>query len=183
MKEIEVKVLDVDKKKIIEKLKELGAKKVFDGIIDTKLFDFPSRSLLKNKIILRLRKEGTKNVLTMKKILRSKFTNKRLEIEVNVNDYDKMLYILKSIGLKREINCYLKKRITYKLGSTHFEFDLLLVKGLKIPWMMEIEAKNEKIIRKYLNILGIPHKNALNWSGDMVIEYYKNKKVMKAKND
>jgi adenylate cyclase class IV len=70
MKEIEVKVLNVDKQEIEERLSELGAKQIFDGEIKTCFFDFKDCSIVKAKNVLRLRKEGMKSVLTFKKVLK-----------------------------------------------------------------------------------------------------------------
>ena len=49
MKEIEVKVLNVDKQKIEEILSQLGAKKIFDDQITTYFFDFEDDRIAQSK--------------------------------------------------------------------------------------------------------------------------------------
>ena len=56
MKETEVKILEVNRAKIEKTLANLGAKKVFDGDIETMFFDFKEKTIIKQKNVLRLRK-------------------------------------------------------------------------------------------------------------------------------
>ena len=69
MKEVEVKILEVKRKNIEETLARLGAKKVFDGDIQTLFFDFKDGKIIKAKDVLRLRKEEEDKIeLTYKKV-------------------------------------------------------------------------------------------------------------------
>jgi hypothetical protein len=43
MKEIEAKFLNINRKELEKKLKKLGAKKVFDSLIEIKQFDYPNK--------------------------------------------------------------------------------------------------------------------------------------------
>ena len=49
MEEHEVKILEVNRKEVEKKLIKLGAKKIFDGNLQTIFFDFNDKSILKNK--------------------------------------------------------------------------------------------------------------------------------------
>ena len=53
MKEIEVKIINIDKKDVEKKLVKLGAKKVFAGNLINALYDFKDRRLDKNSFILK----------------------------------------------------------------------------------------------------------------------------------
>ena len=55
MKEIEVKILGIDRRKVEQTLTGLGAEKVFDGEIQTFFFDFKDGRIIKAKDVLRLR--------------------------------------------------------------------------------------------------------------------------------
>ena len=68
MKEIEVKILEVNRAKLELTLAGLGAKKVFDGEIETLFFDFKEGTIIKQKDVLRLRKDPEKVELTYKQV-------------------------------------------------------------------------------------------------------------------
>jgi predicted adenylyl cyclase CyaB len=171
MNEIEVKILDVDFNKTVVKLKSLGAKKVFEGDLDTIIYDYPDNSLHKNNQHLRLRKEGKKTFLTFKQKLISKSVKSADEIEIEVADMAKTAKLLFGLGLKK-IKIFSKKRISYKLKDAKFEFDKL--DG--IPLFIEMEVEDKKIIAKYLKLLGFKKSDAKPWSGKNVIDYYSSKK-------
>src|SRR3989344_4811725 len=68
MQEIEVKILEVDKIRIIQKLEQLGAVKNFDGEINAFYFDFPDQRLTADNKLLRVRTKGEESIeLTFKK--------------------------------------------------------------------------------------------------------------------
>ena len=58
MKEVEVKILEIDGKEIEERLTSLGAKKILDSDIQTIFFDFHNGKIMKAKDVLRLRKNA-----------------------------------------------------------------------------------------------------------------------------
>ena len=68
MKELEAKILEVNRIQIEKTLGGLGAKKVFDGDIQTLLFDFEDGRIFKARDVLRLRKAQDKTELTYKKV-------------------------------------------------------------------------------------------------------------------
>src|SRR5208337_4315563 len=86
MQEIEVKILNVDGRQIKEKLIHLGAKKVFDGEIETFFFDFKNQAMVKARNVIRLRREGDTTVLTFKKFLSNEDVKAVEEFEVVVSD-------------------------------------------------------------------------------------------------
>ena len=60
MQEIEVKILEINRKRIEKKPKEINAKKIFDGTIETLFYDFKDESIIKAKNVMRLRREKNK---------------------------------------------------------------------------------------------------------------------------
>ena len=58
MKEIEVKILEINVADVQKRLKELGAQKLFDGELEWVVFDFPDGRLGKEEILVRLRRTG-----------------------------------------------------------------------------------------------------------------------------
>lgn len=172
MEEIEVKILNVDKKKCEKILLKLGAKKKFEGEMITLAFDTIDKDLKSNRRILRLRKEGDKQVLCLKERI-SKIGFKRMtETEVNVTDFHKTREILEKIGFKIYAKT-IKNRISYKLDNTVFDFDKYTGRYALIPEFLEIESTNTQSIEKYAKALGYKKEDMLPWSFKDLLKHYK----------
>ncbi len=167
MKEIEVKILEIDKGALEKKLRALGAKKVFDGPVDVRLYDTPRGELNKRGIVVRLRKKGEGGEFTIKTDHgRTARAKSALEYETWV-DFTAMQKILSVLGFTE---CFRMKkhRIEYALGKVHFEID----KVPGIPWFLEIEAPSEKQISLWVKKLGYAQKDTKNWWWHEVLEHY-----------
>jgi predicted adenylyl cyclase CyaB len=175
MKEVEVKILEVKRKNIEETLARLGAKKVFDGDIQTLFFDFADGKIIKAKDVLRLRKEENKIELTYKKVRFDKAAKNAEEYSIEVSDLDVTQKILLNLGLSI-IDDMLKHRVSYKLDTARFDMDLYLGKYDFIPEFLEIEAENVEDIYKYADLLGYKPKDCLPWSTKELIENYSKKR-------
>jgi len=175
MKELEVKILEVNRKKIEETLTGLGAKRVFDGEIQTMFFDFKDASIVKAKNVLRLRKEQDETELTYKKVHITETAKLAEEYSVEVSNLETMKKILENIGLS--ITESMKKhRVSYTIDHTRFDIDCYGGDYGYIPEFMEIEAESTDLIHKYAAILGFKAKDCLPWSTDELIRYYSLKK-------
>ena len=171
MKEIEVKILNVDKKKITQVISGFGAEKIFDGEIRTTFFDFGDSRMSKAKNVLRLRKSAKRTLLTFKTILSKEAAKEADEYEVEVSDFQTMKKILEALGLSTSGNIQ-KHRTSYRLNNVHFDIDRLEKELSYVPTYMEIEAENIDLIYKYAELLGYSAKNCLPWSTEDVINYY-----------
>jgi adenylate cyclase class 2 len=167
MEEIEVKVLEIDKEKVVKKLLDLGAEKVFEGDIYALTYDFEDEYLTKSNSLIRLRKKGEKVFLTYKKGISTEGAKIMKELESEVGDFDDMNEMLNELNLK-PIKEYKKKRTTYKLGDVLFEIDEY--KG--IPAYLEIEAPSVDVINKYIDKLGIDKNKVKSWTGKELLEHY-----------
>jgi predicted adenylyl cyclase CyaB len=175
MKEVEVKILEVKRKTIEKSLAKLGAKKVFDGDIQTLFFDFKDGKIIKAKDVLRLRKEEDKIELTYKKVRVGKAAKNAEEYSVKVADLEITEKILHNLGLDI-IDNMLKHRVSYKLYTARFDMDRYLGKYDFIPELLEIEAENVEAIYKYADLLGYKPKDCLPWSTKELIEHYSKKR-------
>jgi adenylate cyclase, class 2 len=175
MKELEVKILEVDRKKIEENLVGLGAKKIFDGDIQTMFFDFKDASIVKAKNVLRLRKEQNKTELTYKKVHITKTAKLAEEYSVEVSNLITMRKILENIGLSVTESMQ-KHRVSYTINHTRFDIDCYAGDYGYIPEFMEIEAENTDLIHKYAALLGFKVEDCLPWSTEELIRYYSLKK-------
>lgn len=171
MKEIEVKILKINKEKVEAKLKSLGAKKIFDGQIQTIFFDFEDRRIIKAKDVLRLRTAQEKVELTYKKVYQTQTAKKAEEYTVDVSDLESMEEILKNLGL-RVTETMQKHRLSYKLNSARFDIDRYLGGYDFIPEFLEIEAENIETIHKCAELLGFKPEDCLPWSTDELIHNY-----------
>lgn len=160
--EIEIKILEINKKEMINKLIQLGAKKIIDDNVLAYYFD-KDNNFSKKGIILRLRKIGNKNYLTFKEKISDKEVSLREEYETEINDFDNMKLILLNLGYQI-IATIEKHRTSFKINETLFEIDEHLNENSFIPCLMEIESTNKENINKYIKLLNIK-KNQLSKLG------------------
>lgn len=167
MKEIEVKILEIDKLKIESKLKKLGAKKVFSGKLVSYFFD--RNNTLKDKnILLRLRVYDNECLLTAKKIISKKDIKDADEFEVNVSNFKEARKLLELLGFKL-IRKLEKNRVSYVLNNVKFEFDK---PKEKVPCFLEIEAKDKKTLEKYVKLLGYRMSQTNTFTYSDVLQHY-----------
>ena len=170
MREIEAKILEVNRRELEARLKEIGAKKIADRNITSIFFDFPNKRLKKQKSILRLRKDEEGAFLCVKKKSRESRFKDLDEFEVKVESFDETKKILSMLGLA-EVKAGKKKRTSYLLNGIGIEIDE--IDG--IPAFAEIEASSEKEIEETAKKLGFSPKQLLPWSTFDVLKHYKKK--------
>jgi len=175
MKELEVKILEVNKDRIEEILAHLGAKRIFEGEIETFFLDFKDGAIAKARNVLRLRKEKNKAELTYKTVLADQEVKVAEEYTVEVSDLERMKKILEHLGLSVVENMR-KHRVSYALDCVHIDIDRYTGDYGHIPVLLEIEAENINLIHKYAELLGFKVKDCLPWSTNDLIRYYSPKK-------
>lgn len=156
MEEIEVKFLNIDPLKIENKLKEIGAKKVFEKIYRRKVFDYPDLRFDKRGAWIRLRDEGDKITLTFKQRIGVKthdgtINDKSMEeTQIEVNDFEKTAKFLTKIGF---IEKFLEenKRIRYQLDDIEFDIDF----WPQLEPYLEIEAPSWGKVDEAIKLLGL----------------------------
>ena len=90
MKEIEVKVLDINKKLIEDRLTKLGAKKISDGLVNSWHYDFPDEKIKNNSDHLRIRQEGGHSFITFKSPISRDHAKIMEELETDIQDIKTM---------------------------------------------------------------------------------------------
>ena len=176
MKEVEVKILEVNRKEVEKKLIELGAKKLYDRELHAVLFDDEDETLLKGENLLRLRKEGDKTILCFKDSVSKKDSKISKEYEIEVSDMDTAKKIIELMGFKTTVSL-VKQRVTYKLDNVKFEFDKYKGEHEFIPELLEIESDDEHVLFEYAEKLGFKKKDCSNMIFTDLISYYKNKNL------
>lgn len=167
-KEVEVKLLEVDKEAMIEKLLSLGAKKIFNDVLRMHSFK-PQKGML-----LRVREEGDETFLVVKKQLASAVAVVNDEYSVKVDDFEKMVQIIELLGFPNKWQ-YDKHRTSYQLENVRFEFDTLLGAYDFVPTYLELEAPSEEVLFAMLDKLGLKKSDVKSWTGGDVIRYYEKK--------
>ncbi|MBZ4664321.1 MAG: hypothetical protein JG776_2039 [Caloramator sp.] len=156
MKEIEVKVLNVDLEKIKGKLKSLNAEKVKEENQKNYFFSLPNgeNGYVRMRIIEDLIERKEKITLCIKKIFKTDFARQNIEHEFEVSDFNECLNFLNELGIK-DYKREDKYRESYMLNGTLIEFDNWDKKVFPIPYI-EIEAPSIEALEDILKILDIP---------------------------
>jgi predicted adenylyl cyclase CyaB len=174
MQEIEVKILDINREMIENKLTSLGAIKVFDDDILTLFLDTQNSQIRKRKDVLRLRKVKNTVELTYKEVQANQSVKVAEEYTVQVSDLEAMLKIFQALGLSPTQKMQ-KHRTSYSVGDVRFDIDKYSGEFGFIPEFLEIEGPVEDI-KKYVKALGYQEKDCLPWSTDELISHYSSKK-------
>ena len=160
MQEIETKILEVDTKEVEKKLLSLGAKKIQDiGFV----VDWYGPKGLTHKgddpYFLRVRSYSDGKVeVTCKWKPEIMVTARRVkEVNVMIDDHDRMKLLFESIGLENYAHQE-KKRISWKLQNVQFDLDTYP----KMPTYLEIEAKSEKEINNMIKKMNLEKHESWN---------------------
>ena len=144
--EYEVRFLEIDKERIIERLEELGAIK--KGDYNQKRYVYNLVPSQEGKWI-RLRTNGSITTLTYKDIEKDTVDGTR-EVEVQVDDFEKTNELLERIGFKNK-GYQENKRTQYILNGVEIDIDSWPM----IPTYLEIEGKSEEEIIKIQKLLNM----------------------------
>ena len=160
MEEIEVKFLNIDAEAIQKKLKDIGAKKMFNRIYRRKVYDYPDLRLNDAGAWVRVRDEGDQVTMTFKQRKEAakdggKSNDKGMdEVEIVVSDFDKAAIFLDKIGLKQK---FYEENRRIRWVKDNIEFDIDYWPMLK-PYL-EIEAVSWADIDKGIALLGLNPKD------------------------
>lgn len=172
MCEIEVKVLDIDRPAVEATLMSLGAKAAAEERFTAVFFDSPDGRLRSAGNLLRLRREGDRNLLTFKRRVGEEGAKVREEIEVVVSDMDACRQVLKALGLA-ETMFVDKFRTSYRLDSASIAIDRHVGELSFIPPFLEIEAGSVEDVQSLAARLGFAPEALRPWGLPQVIEYYR----------
>ena len=171
MKEIEIKILDINPQDIRKKLKALGAQKFFDGEVDVLLFDYPDKRIQKSGATFRLRKAGDRVELCFKdKKERSTFKIAE-ETEVLTTSFENTRKIIEKLGFIKT-SAGKKQRECSRINNIKFDMDTYP----NIPTYLEVEAPTAKEVETYVKKLGFTMKQTTNMTAHEVEEYYEKKR-------
>ena len=145
--EYEIRVLEIDKQKLIDKLERLGAE--FKGDNEQRRYVYDVIPKEDGKWI-RLRTNGKKTTLTYKNVVSTTIDGTK-ELEVEVSDFEKTNELLENMGIKNR-GYQENRRTQYVLNGVEIDIDSWPM----IPTYVEIEGKNEDEVLKTLDLLELP---------------------------
>ena len=163
--EYEIRVIEINKEEMINKLEEKGA--TFVGKYEQKRYVYDLQPVQKGKWI-RLRTNGKTTTLTYKDIVSNTIDGTK-EVEIEVDDFFNTNELLERIGFKSR-SYQENERIRYILNDVEIDIDTWPM----IPTYMEIEGKSEEQVRNMIKSLNIEESKvtALNCD-DIYKEVYK----------
>lgn len=147
--EYEYRYKNFNKKKVLEKIKELGGIHHGTWLFRVQVFIHPSE---KPNTYIRVRDEGYRITMTFKSNINEQFVN---ENEVIINDFDQGCAIFLGLGCTKKYY-YEKIREIWHVGNTEICWDT----NPGRPDIMEIESTSKAQLNKIVKLLGMesePH--------------------------
>lgn len=155
--EYEIRVLEINKEEIVNKLKKLGA--IIKGNFKQKRYVYDLKPAENGKWI-RLRTNGKVTTLTYKDIVSNTIDGTK-EVEFEVEDFDKANEFLEKIGFINR-NYQENERIQFILNNVEIDIDSWPM----IPTYMEIEGKSEEEVLNMKKVLNIDESNVTTLNCD-----------------
>jgi len=179
LKEIELRIIDIDVKEIRKKLLNLNCLKVKQENQINNIYDFSDKRLLLGKGYARIRtvkddlKNSTIHYITTKKLISQKKYKIMDEHESEIKDEVSAKGIFEALGL--ELMQSIKKyRESYKYKNTLIEIDINEKEFCPFPYI-EIESSSEPEIEEVVRLLGYSLEDTTSKS---IYEILKSKKIM-----
>ena len=149
--EYEVRILDINRDELIEKLEKTSAVFQWDLMQRRFVYDFIPKE--DNKWI-RLRTNGEKTTLTIKNLTSSSIDGTQ-ELEIEVDNFERCSLILKELGYSPR-GYQENRRRQYILNGVEIDID----SWPKIPDYLEIEGPSEEAVFNTLEYLGFKREDA-----------------------
>lgn len=164
MRELEVKILNMDLNELESKIQALGATLTSKEVQVNTLIDSKD-NFIQNQLDSYMRIRETKSLLTdkvnftltMKRNIERDGIRENIEINTDIDDKASMLEILKALGYEVFKEGY-KERTSYALGNVRFDLDKWDKLTYPYPYM-EIEVNVEDELEDMIKLLDIPREN------------------------
>ena len=154
--EIEARFINLNREEVEQKLKDIGAPRVFDSFFREWLFFYKGDpDWDSNHKRIRVRTDGEKTWITYK-ANRTFAVDSTEEIELAVSSPEDALKFMKATGIPLQ-RYQEKERTSYKLDNIVFDLDV----WPKIPMVLEIEAPREERVKRGAELLGLQWEDAI----------------------
>lgn len=170
--EIEERIIEIDKDKVIEKLESLGAKKAGEWFQKRYTYDFTPK---REGQWLRLRTNGEKTTITYKNVETREIDGTK-EFEIEVLDFEETNKMLEVLGYNYR-NYQENKRIKYYLNDVEIDIDSWPM----IPTYMELEGPSVEKVKEVEKLLEVDNSKITTLFADEIYEQYYNIDVLSIK--
>ena len=175
MLEKEIKILDIDIKKLEEDLLQLWAEKTFEGKIHDVYYDFPDGEKLKmeeNNRLFRVRSKWEEHIYTIKRKRKSMWKEEwaaiKDEHETKISNVESFQKVLAKYGLTKTRE-KIKQRVSYRLAGAEFDIDIYEW----IPAFLEVEEESRENINFWVRKLKLEkHDILIGWSRKLFKHYW-----------
>lgn len=164
VKELEVKILNIDIEELEKNLINLGAQIISKEEQENITIDSsnnPLNNYLKGYLRIRISKDllsgKISQTFTLKEQLENLELRENIEHNIEVEDGIELLKVLEKIGYDK-IHRGFKSRVSYKLQDARFDIDTWDKETYPYPYA-EIEVSKEEDLQKYLKLLKIPEES------------------------
>lgn len=171
MRELEVKILEVNPQEVIQQLENLGATKSFDGEMWAVFLDQPNGEISNRGDVLRIRREGADIRLTYKSHVSKEGIKEMEELETSVSDMEIALRIFQALGYEI-IKQTRKFRTQYEWKGTHIVLDDYQDELSGIPVFVEIEALDSASLFETASMLGFSKGDCKSWNTYDLVQHY-----------
>jgi len=172
LREVEAKVLDIDRTAVELKLAELGVIVGPEQSFSAVFFDFPDGRLGTAGLLLRLRREGDRSFVTSKRRVPEEEMKVREETEVEVAGFEECRSLLTSLGFV-ETTRVDKFRASCRLGNASVVIDRHAGELSFIPELLEIEAGSAEEVRSVAARLGFSPNQLRPWGLAQLVDHYR----------
>lgn len=163
--ELEAKFLRVDPELIRERLREIGATRIYEErLMCRRTFDFPDRNLNKKGAWVRVRDEGDRVTMSYKQVTERTLEGMQ-EVMIQVDSFNHACDFLEATGLE-EKSIQESRRELWELGFCEVTIDWW-------PWVppfVEIEGQTEEAIRDVSERLGFDWSKKCHGGIEVVYE-------------
>ena len=148
--EHEIKVLDIELRSLKRILRQLGAKRIFKGMVTTLYYEDPSRPFYKRGETCRIRQVGDEVELTYKRRMPGSGVKSRQELSFEAESIEEAEVFLKRMGLQPTFY-HEKERESYSLNNCRIDYDVYP----GVPPFLEIEGASARKIFTMIKQLGL----------------------------
>ena len=154
--EYEATFANINKEEIREKLKKFGAKQIKPELLMKRIVFTPPNKKALGSIWLRIRDEGDKVTMSIKKALDNKKIEDQKETYLEINDFEQAKNFLLELGCQQKAYQETKREV-WELDGVEICID-------EWPYLepfVEVEGKNEKEVKKVSEKIGFDYSQAL----------------------
>ena len=159
--EIEERILEIDKEKVIKKLEDIGATKAGEWFYKRYTYDFTPK---RENQWIRLRTNGVETTLTYKNVETREIDGTK-ELEIVVDNFEETNELLKILGYEYK-NYQESKRIRYYLNDVEIDIDTWPM----IPTYMELEGTSVEKVKELEDLLEVDKSKITTLYADEIAE-------------